>query len=265
MKTTEKTAWLLLAPILLGVAVFFLIPFGITLYYSVTFGVTGRFVGWQNYADVLGSSAFRLAAGNTLRFLGLGVPVNMVLSFALALGMRERLAGTGWLRTTQLLPMVMGTAGIVTAAQRLIPAPVWDSPAAFWVLLMLYVWKSFGYNTVLYLAGLNGIPTDYYRMADLEGATSGQKLRYITLPLMVPTFFFVFVISVINCFRSYREAFLLAGEHPHESVYMLQHFLSNNFKNLNYQRLSVAAVCLFALVAVLCALFYRKQREVELT
>ena len=99
MKTTEKTAWLLLAPILLGVAIFFLIPFGITLYYSVTFGVTGRFVGLQNYADVLGSSAFRLAAGNTLRFLGLGVPVNMVLSFALALGMQQRLAGTGLLRT----------------------------------------------------------------------------------------------------------------------------------------------------------------------
>lgn len=131
------------------------------------------------------------------------------------------------------------------------------------MLLILYVCKSFGYNTVLYLAGLNGIPTDYYRMADLEGATSGQKLRYITLPLMVPTFFFVFVISVINCFRSYREAFLLAGEHPHESVYMLQHFLSNNFKNLNYQRLSVAAVCLFALVAVLCAVLYRGAREEE--
>ena len=70
MKTTEKTAWLLLAPILLSVAVFFLIPYGITLYYSVTFGVTGRFVGLQNYADVLGSSAFRLTVGTTLRFWG---------------------------------------------------------------------------------------------------------------------------------------------------------------------------------------------------
>lgn len=263
MKRQKATPWLLLSPVLLGVTVFFLIPFGITVYYSVTFGVTGKFVGLDHYRDVLGSSAFRLAVGNTLRFLLLGVPLNMAVSFGLALLVQKRFAGTGLLRSVLLLPMVVGVAGTVTVVERLLPEGLFRGPAAFWVLLALYVWKNFGYNVVLYLAGLNAIPKEYYHSADLEGASGGQKLGLITLPMMAPAFFFVLVISVINCFKSYREAFLLAGEHPHESIYMLQHFLNNNFKNLNYQRLSVAAVCLFALVAVLVAVFYKFHRRYE--
>lgn len=270
---------LLLTPLLLGVAVFFLVPFCITVYYSVTFGVTGKFVGLDNYIQVLGSSTFRLAAGNTIRFLLLGVPSIMGISFALALLVRRKLPGTQLFRSVLLLPMVVGVAGTVLVTRMLfgdagivnrflealgLPVRQWlTGPAAFWVLLGLYVWKNFGYNVVLYLAGLNAIPKDLYDYADLEGASSGQKLRYITLPMLVPTFFFVLVISVINCFRTYREAFLLAGEHPHESIYMLQHFLNNNFRNLNYQRLSVAAVCLFTLITVLVALFYSFQWRYE--
>lgn len=279
MKSTRKAPWLLLAPILLGVTVFFLIPFGITLYYSVTFGVTGRFVGLENYADVLGSSAFRLAAWNTARFLLLGVPLIMILSFAVALLAQKKFAGTGLLRSSALLPMAAGVAGIVPVVEMIfsetglmnrildalgIPVVQWlNGPAAFWVLLGLYIWKNFGYNMILYLAGLNGIPKEFYDCADLEGATGVQKMGYITLPMMVPTFFFVFVISIIQCFRTYREAFLLAGGHPHESIYMLQHFLSNNFNNLNYQRLSVAAVCLFLVIGLLVAVFYRFQQRYE--
>ncbi len=275
----KMTPWLLLAPILLGMTVFFLIPFGITIYYSVTFGATGKFVGLDNYIQVLKSSAFRLAAWNTLRFLFLGVPLIMLISFALALFSQKKLAGMRLFRSVLLLPMVMGVSGIVTVMELLfsetgiankilikigMPLVQWlNGPIAFWVLLSLYIWKNFGYNVVLYLTGLNAIPKDLYAHAELEGASSSQKLRYITLPMMVPTFFFVFLISVIHCFRTYREAFLLAGNHPHESIYMLQHFLNNNFKNLNYQRLSVAAVCLFVLIALFVAIFYRLQKRYE--
>ncbi|MCD8160750.1 MAG: sugar ABC transporter permease, partial [Clostridiales bacterium] len=89
---------------MVGVTVFFLIPFGITLYDSVAFGVTGRFVGLENYIQVWNSSTFRLAMGNTLRFLLLGVPLIMVLSFALALLAQKRFAGTRLLRSALLLP-----------------------------------------------------------------------------------------------------------------------------------------------------------------
>lgn len=279
MVKQRRTPWLLLAPILLGVTFFFLIPFSITIYYSVTFGITGKFVGLDNYIDVLHSSSFRLAVWNTSRFLLLGVPLIMIVSFLLALLLQKKFFGTQIFRSVMLLPMTIGVSAIVVITQYLfsetgavnslmsffnIPYAQWlGSPAAFWILLGIYVWKNFGYNIVLYLAGLNAIPKGLYDYADLEGADFRQKLLYITLPMMLPSSFFVFVISVINCFRTYREAFLLAGEHPHESIYMLQHFLNNNFKNLNYQRLSVAAVFLFLLMAIAVAALYMFQRQYE--
>lgn len=259
----KKTVAVLLAPILLGVTVFFVIPFGMALYYSLTFGVTGRFVGLSNYAQVLRSDTFRLALGNTLRFLALGLALIMTLSFGLALLMRTRCAGTELLRPLLLLPVVVGVACTVTMVQRLLPPETFQSGAAFWVLLALYLWKNAGYDVLLYLAGLNAIPQELYDSAALDGAGPWKTFRCLTLPMMKPTCFFVFVVSIINCFRTYREAFLLAGEHPHPSIYMLQHFLNNNFQNLNLQRLSVAAVCLLVLTAALTALVYGLQSRQE--
>lgn len=275
MKQYKLTPWLLMAPLLLGVAIFFLIPFGITLYYSFTVGVTGRFAGLENYAEVLGSSAFRLAAKNTLYFLAAGVPLNLLISFSLALLVRRNFWGTRLFRSVMLLPMVAGVCSVVIIVQQFFGStgivntflgrtiPWMEGNSAFWILEGVYLWKNCGYSIVLFLAGLNMIPKDFYNLAVLEGASSGQMLRRITLPVMLPSIFFVFVISVINAFRTYREAFLLAGDYPDESIYMLQHFLTNNFKNLNYQRLTVAAVCVSGLIALLTAVLYRYQKLYE--
>lgn len=277
MKHHRLTPWLLAAPVLLGALVFFVLPFFLILYYSVTYGVSGRFVGLQNYAEVFSSSAFRLAAGNTLRFLAVAVPLVLVLAFALALLLRRKFAGTGLFRTVLVFPLVVSVASIVMVVQVFLEergvlntllaglglsAVDWLSgPAAFWVLVALYVWKNLGYLVVLLLAGLNMIPIELYESAAIEGATATQKLRHVTLPLMVPTLFFAFVMAVINSFKTYREAFLLGGKHPHQSIYLLQHFLNNNFENLSYQRLSVAAVSLFTLITALVAVFYAVQAK----
>ena len=97
----------------------------------------------------------------------------------------------------------------------------------------------------------------------MDGAGRKAMLLRITLPLMVPTFFFVFVISIINSFKSFREAFLLGGSHPHESIYMLQHFFNNNFQNLNYQRLSVAALLVFVIIFTFVFFLYLAKRRLE--
>ncbi len=277
-KRQRRTALLLASPVLAGLAVFFAVPFAITLWYSVTFGVGGAsFVGLSNYAKVFRSSAFRLAAANTLRFLLVGVPLIMVLGFAVALLLQRKFAGTKLFRSVLLFPMVLPVAsvvmvvdvffaqyGIVNGWLETLGLPLTDwmnSPRAFWVLIGLYVWKNCGYNVILMLAGLNMIPTELYQTADIEGASGWQKFTRITLPMVWPSLFFVFVMSVINSFKSYREAFLLGGKHPHDSIYLLQHFLNNNFENLNYQRLSVAAVMLFAIIFALVALFYALQNR----
>lgn len=277
-KRQRRTAWLLASPVLAGLTVFFAVPFAITLWYSVTFGVGGAsFVGLSNYAKVFRSSAFRLAAANTLRFLLVGVPLIMVLGFAIALLLQRKFTGTKLFRSVLLFPMVLPVASVVMVVDVFfaqygivngwlenlgLPLTDWmNSPRAFWVLIGLYVWKNCGYNVILMLAGLNMIPTELYQTADIEGASGWQKFTRITLPMVWPSLFFVFVMSVINSFKSYREAFLLGGKHPHDSIYLLQHFLNNNFENLNYQRLSVAAVMLFAIIFALVALFYALQNR----
>lgn len=278
VKQEERRGFLLALPVFIGVAIFFAAPFCITLWYSLTFGVgIGKFVGLQNYIDVFKSSAFQLAAKNTLRFISIGIPLIILISFILALMLHLKFSGTKLFRTILLFPMIVPIAslvmvtqiffaqnGIINTALYTMGMPISDwlnSPSAFGILLVLYIWKNCGYNIILILAALNMISVELYQSADIEGATSFQKLRFITLPLIYPSMFFVVVISIINSFKSYREAFLLGGKYPHDSIYGLQHFLNNNFENLNYQRLSVAAIMLFSVIFAVVALMYYLQAK----
>lgn len=253
----------LFVPILLGTVVFFAMPFCMVIGYS--FGLGGgqvRFAGFANYLKVLRSESFRLAAGNTVKFLVLGVPLLLVLGLTLALLLSRALPGSRLCGNTILLPLVLPIASIVMVVEWMIPVSVLESPAAFRVLLALYLWKNGGYITVLLLAGLSLIPRELYDTAAIEGAGSAAKLRYITLPLLTPSLTFCAVLGVINSFKSYREAFLLGGNYPHESIYLLQHFLNNNFENLNYTRLAVASVltALPVVVATVGLLLWQRRR-----
>lgn len=267
-------------PFLAGFALLYLIPFLWSVQKTFTTGAGGaRFVGLWNYTDLFRSAAFRLAAGNTLRFIGVGVPLLMALSFALALALYHKFRGASFFRSAFLLPMVLPVAAVVTVVRaffgdggflvRLLDSlglslGAWmDSELAFPLLIGLYIWKNCGYNMVLFLAGLSAIPQDFNDAAACEGATEGYILRHITIPLMIPNFFFVFVISVINAFKSFREAYLLGGSMPHESIYMLQHFMNNNFQNLNYPRLCTAALLIFAVIFLLVLLLFRVKRKYE--
>lgn len=109
---------------------------------------------------------------------------------------------------------------------------------------------------ILFLAGLNMIPSELYQTAEIDGASSVKKFCYISFPLIIPTLFFVIVMSIINSFKTYREAFIIAGKHPQNEIYFLQHFLNNNFENLNYQRLAVATLLLFSIIFLFVGLLY---------
>ena len=267
-------------PFLAGFALLYLIPFLWSIQKTFTAGAGGiRFAGLQNYADLFRSAAFRLAAGNTFRFIAVGVPLLMALSFLLALALYRKFRGASFFRSAFLMPMVIPVAATITVVRaffgdsgltnqllELLGLPIQDfmgSELAFPVLVGLYIWKNCGYNIVLFLAGLSAIPTDYADADRCDGATPGHILRRITLPLMIPNFFFVFVISVVNAFKSFREAFLLGGDRPHESIYMLQHFMNNNFQNINYPRLSTAALLIFVVIFLLVLLLFWVKRKHE--
>lgn len=274
-----KCAWkgyALIAPMLAGFLLFYVVPFGQVMWDSLSQG-TGKsqlFVGFYNYQRMFQNKMFLTAFGNTLKFLGLGLPLGLLLAYGLALFLKSRARRSPVLRGVFLLPYVMPVAGTVLLINLLfaerglvnrlllalgLPLADWlQSPAAFWVMLLLYLWKSAGYAVVLLLSGLLTIPAEHYQVAQVEGASAAQAFRFVTMPQMWYSLFLALVFSLINAFQCFQEMFLVGGEHPHESVYMLQHFLNNSFESLNYQRLSVASVLLFLVIALglgLCALW----------
>jgi len=274
------TGFVFFIPALFGMSVFFLIPFGITVYYSFTSGIAGGgvFVGLENYISVLSSGTFHLAALNTMKFICVAVPLIMAFSLLIALVLNRKLKGSGFFRATIILPLVLPTVSIILFFQIIfsesgaanavlarlgMPIKNWlQSSSAFTVLVILYIWKNCGYNIILFLAALNTIPRELYEAAELDGGRASTKLFSITLPLIMPSVFFIFIISFINSFKSFREAFLLCGAYPHRSIYMLQHFMNNNFGNLNYQRLSVGAIMVFLVIfAFVSLLVWAKNRE----
>ena len=283
-----KRAWkgyLLIAPMLAGFLLFYVLPFGQVVWDSLSQG-TGKsqlFVGLENYTSMFQNDMFLQAFGNTLRFLGIGLPVILLLAYALALFLKSQAQRFRLLRAVFLLPYVMPVAGTVLLVDLLfskeglvnrvllalgLPLADWlQSSAAFWVMLLLYLWKSTGYAVVLLLSGLLTIPAEHYQVAQVEGASPLQTFRYVTAPQMWYALFLALVFSLINAFKCFREIFLVGGEHPHESVYMLQHFINNAFANLNYQRLSVASVLLFLVIALvlgLCTLWVLRKEAARL-
>lgn len=283
-RRSSLSGFLFSLPAILGMIAFFLIPFGVSVAYSFSSGV-GKisFVGLRNYIDILNNSSFQLAAGNTFKFMGISVPLIMALSLLLAVLLHRKLRGFEVYRAVFLFPMVLPVASVVLFFQILfsetgafndllqamnLPVVDWlSSPWAFPILVLLYLWKNCGYNIVLFMAALNSIPKTYYEAAEIDGAGMRTKFFRITLPLINPYLFFILVLSILNTFKSFREAFILCGSYPHESIYMVQHFMNNNFQNLNYVRLSTAAILIFLVVFALVFLAFwlrRKAGDVEI-
>lgn len=270
-----RDGYLLVMPLMAGFLLFYAIPFLIVVYNSMIKGVgnTKQFVGIENYMDLLGNAVFRLAFGNTLKFLLIALPTIVVLSFAIALLVKNQAEKHKQLKSVLLLPYIMpivGTvlivelifaeAGVINKTLYTMGLPVVDwlnSELAFLVVVLLYIWKNAGYSVILLLSGLITISDDQYTAAALDGANRWQQFVHITMPQMWYSVFFATVFSLINAFKCFREIFLIGGIHPHTSIYMLQHFINNAFEKVNYAKLSVASVLLFLIITVVFAAFYR--------
>ena len=268
-----------MAPSLLGISIFFLIPFVDTVRRSF-YDVRGvNFIGLQSYVSVLNNTAFRLAAANTARFVAICIPLLMVISLGIALLLRAVRPHGKALKTSFLLPMAVPVASIVLLWQvvfnenglantvltgfRLQPINFMGSSAAFWVLIFTYLWKNTGYNMVLWLAGLDSISDTLYEAAYVDGAGKLQSFWHITLPGLLSTVGIVAILSLLNSFRVFREAYLVAGAYPHDSMYLLQHLFNNWFQSLDISRLSAAAAMMGAMLLVIILLMRRFLDERE--
>lgn len=267
---------LFLVPSLVGVAVFFLIPFCIVIYYSMIDNpIHHEFVWFDNFVMLFKNLAFRKAALNTLVFSIVSVPLAVVLSLLLAIALEWKLPFKSQFRSFFLSPMMVPTASVVLiwqvlfhthgTANAIIEALGGQkvdwlySKYSLIVVVILFIWKNLGYNMILFMAALSSVPDSLVEAASLERITRWQifwtvKFRYIT-----STILFVTIMSLINSFKVFREVYLLKGDYPYESIYLLQHFMNNTFHNLDYQKMSSAAVVMAIVMTVIIWFMFRAE------
>ena len=262
-----------LLPSLLGVGVFFILPFGVVVYYSMIDGVASQnFVFLENFTRLFQNSAFKMASINTLKFSLMAVPLAVVLSIVLALMLECRIPMKSHFRTFFLSPMMVPVASVVLIWQVLFNyngtvnefLMLFGAKRIDWlqseysmiVVLLLFLWKNLGYDMILFMAGLANIPKELLEVASVEGASPFYKFFNIKLRYLSPTVLFVTILSLINSFKVFREVYLLTGDYPYESLYMLQHFMNNTFRALGYQKLSAAAVVMALVMVVIIALLF---------
>ncbi len=263
-----------LTPSVLGVMMFFIVPFGIVVYYSFIRSPNDpEFMGLQNFVDVLHNSSFLTAAKNTGTFAAISVPLAVVLSLCLALLLEQKIPGKSLFRTFFLSPMMVPVASVVLIWQVIFHAKgtlnqflaLFGGQAIDWlkspycqlVVVVLFLWKNLGYNMILFMAALANIPKELLEVADVEGASAAHKFFHIKLRYLSPTVLFVTILSMINSFKVFREVYLLTGDYPYEGLYTLQHFMNNTFLSYNFQKLSAAAVLLALVMVVIIALLFK--------
>ena len=257
--------WLLLVPMLLAIMVNYLLPFVIAFIRSFYHGMGNTFVGMENYIELLQNHTFLLAIRNLLILWAFVLPLNLCIAFLLAL-LCHRIHG-GRSSALFFLPAVLPAVCVVEIVSQLfgtsqidglfslLPADWSTGQVAGMVFGCLVLWKGLGYSLLILIVALGSIPEEYLEAAALEGASYWRIVFSIRLPLTAPSLGICAILAVYNSFRCFREALLLGGAHPTESLYSLQHFLQNNFSNMNFARLEAASVFLIVIPLLLLVFF----------
>lgn len=272
-KKGERAGLLFILPSLLGTGIFLLLPLLDVARRSFLEAVNGKWVGFANYQAVFENPAFRLAGMNTIQFTVSCIPLLLVLSLLIAVFLHRQTKLGSLLKSAFLVPMAIPTASVVLLWRFVfqpqgllngclslfsVQGQDWmNAEGAFGVLVFSYLWKNLGYDIVLWIAGLSGISENIYEAARVDGAGELKCFLYITLPNLLPSLYTISVLSLLNSFKVFREAYLLAGDYPHESIYMMQHLFNNWFRDLDLDKMAAAAV-VNGMIIFLLILFLRR-------
>ena len=269
----KKSLWLFLLPGLTGLLIFYIVPFIGGIYFSMTDGTfQNRFVLFQNYQKVWQNEIFRLGLTNSLLLSLYSAPAIFVFSFVMAVMLRELKGKSLVFRNILLMPYLVPSAALLIIwlllfdyggpvnrllSQFGIGRVLWLESGSLRVpVLLLYIWKNIGFSVVIFSAALQAVPDAYYEFARLEGAGAVQLEIHITLPIIMPTAFLVFVLAWVNAFKIFKEVYFIGGAYPQEAVYTLQHFMNNKFAKLDYQDVTTAAYSFAVIVFILFGLLY---------
>ena len=275
----KKSVLLFLLPGLCMLLIFYIIPFFSGIGYSLMDGsYKNEFVGLKNYREIWQNSMFLLGLKNTMELSLICAPLLWILSFLLASALASIKPFGGFFRSSVLLPYLTPSSAILLVwlvlfdyggpVNRALAAMgaervMWLSSGALRVpVVLMFLWKNLGFCLIIFLAALQSVPQPLYEYATLEGAGFMTRAFRITLPLVTPTAFLVFVLAWINAFKIFKEVYFIAGAYPDYSVYTLQNYMNNMFQKLNYQNVTAAAYSFGLIVfAIFGVLFFLQRRE----
>lgn len=261
-----------------GFCFFYLIPFLLSFFYSVMDNpVSGQFCGLKNYRDLFQNAYFLRGLKNTALFMAISIPLNIVLSLGAAVVVRSRKVYPDFFSLVFLIPLAIPSAtsaffwenffGLQGTLNKFLA--VLHRERIDWlngeygmvVIVIIFIWKNIGYDMALFISGLGSIPEEYYECADVEGVSRFWKFRNITLPYLAPTTFLALIMTFVNSFKVFREIYIITGEYPPDSLYVLQHYMNNMFLSLNYSKLVSATYILTMAIVLIVACIFRAERK----
>lgn len=287
-KTTTTAAYFFLAPALSAIFIFFFIPVIAAFIISFTdFDIytlgnfsTLRFIGFENYIKLFNDDLFWTALGNTFYFVVVAGPLSIAVSLTAALMLNSKLVKFKSLfRLAYFLPVVTTLVavaivwrfiyhpnfGILNFFLSLIGIspidwlgdPDWAMPS----IILLAVWKNFGYNMIIFIAGLQNIPEELYEAADIEGANAFQKFKHITLPMLAPTTIFVSIITMIGYFQLFAEPYVMTQGGPlNRTLSIVQYMYQEGFRWWNMGYSASIAFVLFIIIFIGTLIQFKVQK-----
>ncbi len=276
-------AAILLLPNILGFFIFTLFPVAASFLLSFTSWdmlQPIQWVGLQNYTELFRDEIFVKVFWNTLYFSAVTVPSGIVISLLLAVALDQGIKGIKFYRAAYFLPVISSMVAVAVVWQWIynpeygvlnyflgligidgpswLTSTVWAMPA----VMITSIWKGLGFNMLIFLAGLQSIPDSYYEAADIDGARRIDKFRYVTVPLLSPTTFFVTVMSFIGSFQVFDSVFLMTQGGPARSTSVIVHYLYENaFKYFRMGYASSMAYVLFFMVLIITLIQFWRQKK----
>ena len=280
----KLTPYLLVSPYLLHVAVFVLFPvvFSVVLtFHSWNIISPMQYIGLANYERLFKDRLFWQAIWNTLRFLIVHIPLQILLALALAELLNRTVRGASFFRAAFFLPVIVSGVVVTILWQQLLsfnsgllnrlltavalPRVAWlDDPAiAMYSIAVMATWKNVGLYVILFLVGLQSVPEQYYEAADMEGATNWQKFRYITLPIINPTTFTVVVLSTISGFSLFIEPYIMTEGGPMNTTLSAVMYIYKQAFQYYHMGYSATLGFCFALIILFVVVIQKRYVEQE--
>jgi multiple sugar transport system permease protein len=284
MRYQKFTPYIFIAPMITGLILFRLGPIIAAFFISFTkwnVRTAPEFLGLENYQELLSNDTFWLVLKNTLIFAVIYVPGAIVLALSMALLVNQKLKGIAFFRGLFFMPYITSMVAVAMVWSWIFSTrfgvlnnflnsvfgmsnTAWLREHPLMVLIVVTIWKTSGFQMMIYIAGLQGIPPHLYEAARIDGANRWQQFRHITIPMLTPITFFVLIFSIIGAFRTFEVTFAMTGGGPLNQSTTLAYYIYKNafvFNRMGFA--SSAAYALMLIVGVITVLnFYGRRRWV---